>query len=226
MPRLPFWTHARDEKLTRLAHAGTDIEAMAIAMSEFGNMLTTKTIVARLKLLGVRVVGPNYYWTPERNAQLRKLWEQEPHLKLIAIKQAMGGERSEATISKQAHALGLTPRHFYPAQKYSATVPVAPKRQRSRAGEFQVAEAGKNLHTVEAPRVKAPPPLETPCPFYHPMEAEAPCGVMVNRRPGELGIVPGPYCEKHKPRVMPMGKGPIGAHANALGQVKTSRRFA
>jgi len=104
-----------------------------------------------LQRLGLSVTQNNYRstacpWSPEEDAELRKLWRQRPKIAQVDIGRAIG--RTESAIKARVHVLGLPPRvpSVKPAESIVDHVAVAaPNKPAFWVGEFASDEARKRL---------------------------------------------------------------------------------
>lgn len=151
------------------------------------------------------------FWTPERDARLREMWEEMPRKQLIAMAEDFA--ISDSYVSSRAATLGLPRRN---------------PKARSRAGEHRAPRAGKRKLDLEAAAIRAAakrPAETTPCPYVDPAQPLDPetgrvrcCGVAVDRRMRN-GARPGQYCKDHAVRVTPRGGDGTRAGARFLGPV-------
>lgn len=224
------WTPSRDAMILK-CHA-QDIDPDVIARQLGVACISPRAVAARLNQLGqsVRIRHRDAFWTRERDDLLRALWVRVPRLKIHEMRETLGANCSDQWISRRAMELLLTPRHASAGKMRTKRVRDDVEVTAARTSNYQrsVEElrspiAGAKLHdavTTPKPR-RVIAPLETPCPFYHPMEMDGPCGVMVNRRPGALGIKPSQYCKVHEKRVLPLERGSLGM----LATYGRERRF-
>lgn len=69
----------------------------------------------------------------------------------------------------------------------------------------------RELGLRKRPEADADTRWHEPCPYWVIREGKAtPCGCMVNRRANAGEAKPTPYCEDHREKVLPRGRGPLG----------------
>lgn len=194
-----FWTPERDQKLRAWWDEGLSV-AQVVARFEDG--VSPDSVNGRLRRFGLKP-RQSAFWNPDRDLRLRELWAMEPAMTLQQIADAMDAPVSRSSVSSRAASLKLPSRY--------ATASHRTAEPGSKNVAYRSPFPGENpARGAETPRLRVVPfERFQPCPFYHPMEDGA-CDVMVDRKPRADGTLPPQYCARHRDRVIPIPKGPLG----------------
>lgn len=205
-----LWTPERDAMLLQLADEAVSAKEIARRIADIDTIMTPKAVMRRLSQLGARIRKKGSYWNRERETLLAKLWTQEPRLSLKEIAAAFGDGIDGQAVSRRAGVIGLPSRYASVETRHVAerqAVAIAPVVEPE---EDDGARLRRPAAHVPAPKPERP--RFTPCPYYNPMEKAGPCGVMVDRMPGENGARGPAYCDRHLGKVaIPLSRGTLGA---------------
>lgn len=189
---------------------GVSASAIAAQLSDESVTIAPDAVLSRCIHIGIRI--RRRFWTPSRDQRLCELWAVMPRMKLDDVAAAIGNVTT-SSVSYRAGQLKLPPRYSSVEVRHAKIEQRAPPPNRN--AEFRSPFPGESPHlaVMRPAKRRVTAPLETPCPYYNPLEKPDCCGVIVNRRCKPNGVKPGPYCARHEPLTLPLPRGTLGVLA-------------